>query len=231
MIRLNDSRLLAAASVAAMIGTMIGTMNAALAADPPAKAPASPPMCATAAQVKQVREHYAANPGAMPAIATRELKLPDALIASALPPDQVYGTTGAGFIPVWESMMAWDSPVVIVIKSGSVIEIRGKIAEGTPSKVSNYFNVEEEGLGMGGHLRPDLMTAIYAVDLPTKAANAPLRGILFFDGAGETVFGVYAAGENAGRAGATGPGGAVREDACPDQVNAQGMRRVDGACQ
>lgn len=197
MIRLNDLRLLAAASVA----VMMGTISAAGAADAPAKAPApqaSAPMCATAAQVKQVQEHYAANPGAMPAIATHTLKLPDALIASALPPDQVYGTTGAGFVPVWESMMAWDTPVAIVIKSGSVLEIRGKIAKGTPSKVSNYFNVDESGLGLSGHLRPDMVTAIYAMDLPTKTANAPLRGILFFDGAGDTVFGVFAAGEGEG---------------------------------
>jgi putative heme iron utilization protein len=198
MIHSDDLRRLTAASLA----WMIATTGAAGAADTPAKAEApqaAAPMCATAAQVKQVQEHYAANPGAMPAIATRTLKLPDAVIASALPSDQSYGTSGNGFIPVWESLMAWDSPVVIVIKSGSVIEIRGKIPKGEPSKVSKYFNVEEEGDGMGGHLRPDLMTAIYAIDLPTKAANAPLRGIVFFDGTGETVFGVYAAGEAEGQ--------------------------------
>ena len=197
MTRLNDLRLLAVASGA----VIIGTVGAAGAADAPAKAsaPQATPMCATAAQVKQVQDYYTANPGAMPAIATRTLKLPDALIASALPTDQAYGAAGAGFIPVWESMMAWDNPVVIVIKSGSVLEIRGKIAKGTPSKVSNYFNVDESGLGLSGHLRPDLVTAIYAVDLPTRAANLPLRGILFFDGAGDTVFGVYAAGEGEGQ--------------------------------
>ncbi len=185
--------------LATAVAAMIATMGAAGAADAPAKAPApqAAPMCATAAQVKQVRDYYTANPGGMPAMATRALKLPDALIASALPPDQVYGTTGAAFIPVWESMMAWDYSVTIVIKSSSVIEIRGKIAKGTPSKVSNYFNVDESGLGLSGHLRPDLVTAIYAVDLPTKAGE-PLRGILFFDGTGETVFGVYAAGEGEG---------------------------------
>ena len=198
MTRLNDVRRLATATV----GVIIGTMGVAGAADAPAKAaapPAAAPMCATAAQAKQVQDYFTANPGTMPAIATRTLKLPDALIASALPQDKAYGTNGAGFIPVWESMMAWDNPVVIVIKSGSVLEIRGKIAKGTPSKVSSYFNVDESGLGLSGHLRPDLVTAIYAVDLPTRAANLPLRGILFFDVAGETVFGVYAAGEGEGQ--------------------------------
>jgi heme iron utilization protein len=197
MIHRNDLGLLLAASLA----VVTGTSGVAVAADAPAKpdAPqAAVPMCATAAQVKQVREQYAASPGAMPAMATRTLMLPEVVIASALPPDQSYGTTGAAFIPVWESLMAWDSPVVIVIKSGSVIEIRGKIPKGAPSKVSRYFNVEEEGPGIGGHLRPDLVTAIFAVELPTRAANAPLRGILFFDGAGETIFGVYAAGEGEG---------------------------------
>jgi len=174
---------------AALMAMLVATSGAARAGDAPA-------LCATPDQVKQVQTYYAASPGAMPAIASRMLKLPDALIASALPADQAYGTSGAAFIRVWESLMAWDSPVVIVIKSGNVIEIRGRIPKGEPSKISNYFNVDEKGEGMSGHLRPDLMTTIYAVELPTKTANAPLRGVLFFDAAGETVFGVYAAGES-----------------------------------
>lgn len=190
-------RLLGAAALAAIMATTSGA-NAADAPPPAAPAPPPPPLCASAAQVKQVLDHYAANPGAMPALASRALKLPDELIASALPADQAVGTTSAGFIPVWESMMAWDNPVAIIIKGGSVIEVRGKIAHGKPSKVSQYFNVDEDGPGLSGHLRPDLMSAIYAVELPTKAANAPLRGILFFDASGETIFGVYAPGDGEG---------------------------------
>ena len=43
--------------------------------------------------------------------------------------------------------------------------------------------------GLGGHLRPDLLGAIYAVNL--KGPEGPMRGVTFMDQKGEGVFGVY----------------------------------------
>ena len=115
-------------------------------------------MCATPDQAKQIQDFYKTKPGTIPAIANATLKLPDAVIASGLPADQSYGTNGEKFVDVWKSLMAWETPVVIIIKSGSVMEVRGPIREGIPSTRSNYFNVDEEdGDGFAGHLRPDMV--------------------------------------------------------------------------
>ena len=62
-----------------------------------------------------------------------------------------------------------------------------------PSKRSNFFNLHGHADGMSGHLRPDLVSAIYAVSLPGK--DETLRGVLFYDQAGEIAFGVYVPGE------------------------------------
>ena len=60
---------------------------------------------------------------------------------------------------------------------------------GAPSTKSQFFNLKQDGAGLGGHLRPDLVGAIYAVDL--VGAPGPLRGLTFLDAAGEGIFGVY----------------------------------------
>ena len=60
-------------------------------------------------------------------------------------------------------------------------------------------------MGLGGHFRPDLMGAVYAVEL--AGAQGLLRGVTFVDLAGESLFGVYlpeGAGEKPGLAAAFG---------------------------
>ena len=52
-----------------------------------------------------------------------------------------------------------------------------------------FFNLEPGGAPLGGHLRPDLYSAIYAVRL--EGRDGPVRGVVFLDEAGEGVFGVY----------------------------------------
>ncbi len=60
---------------------------------------------------------------------------------------------------------------------------------GAPSTRSQFYNLKQEGAGLGGHLRPDQLGAIYAVDL--AGAQGQLRGITFVDLAGDSMFGVY----------------------------------------
>jgi putative heme iron utilization protein len=122
-------------------------------------------------------------------MAATKLGLPEALVASAISGKQVVGTTGAGFDAVWKSLQEWDDATVVVLKAGFVLEVRGRIPGGAPSTKSQFFNLKQDGAGLGGHLRPDLVGAIYAVDL--VGAEAPLRGLTFLDAAGEGIFGVY----------------------------------------
>ena len=122
-------------------------------------------------------------------MAAAKLGLPEALVASAIAGKQVVGTPGAGFDAVWQSLQEWDDATVVVLKGGFVLEVRGRIPGGAPSAKSKFFNLKQDGAGLGGHLRPDLVGAIYAVDL--AGAEAPIRGLTFLDTTGEGILGVY----------------------------------------
>lgn len=150
---------------------------------------AGPSLCATAAQSAKVREAYATPPAPPTFMAAGKLTLSEAVVLSALAGQGVTGTTGAGFAKVWASLQAWDDATVVLLKGGNVVEVRGRIPPGEPSTKSQFFNLKQDGAGLGGHFRPDLMGAIYAVEL--AGAQGPLRGVTFVDLAGESLFGVY----------------------------------------
>lgn len=150
-------------------------------------------MCATPDQARQVRDFYQQNPGTMPVIAARKLNLPEVIVASGLPPDQVAGVTGAAFTEVWAEMTRWKVAVFLIMKGENVFEILSPIGAATPSKTSKYTNIAYEH-PLRGHLRPDLYASIYAVALPTKDGGKA-RGVLFYDGSGASVFGAFMSGE------------------------------------
>ena len=152
-------------------------------------AAAAPSLCASPQQVATVLPLYATAPVPPTFMAAAKLGIPEALVVSAIPGKQVIGTTGAGFEAVWKSLQEWDDATVVLLKSGYVFEVRGRIPPGAPSTKSQFYNLKQDGAGLGGHLRPDLVGAIYAVDL--AGPQGPLRGITFLDAAGEGIFGVY----------------------------------------
>ena len=79
-------------AVAALLGPAPLTAAEALAA--------ADDLCATQEQTQKIRQFLAENPGLLPAIATRSLKLPEAVIASGLPAEQAVGTSKDGFAKV-----------------------------------------------------------------------------------------------------------------------------------
>lgn len=150
---------------------------------------AGPSLCATAAQAAKVREAYAVPPASPTFMTASKLSLSEAVVLSALAGKGTTGTTGAGFEKVWASLQSWDDATVVLLKGGNVVEVRGRIPPGEPSSKSQFFNLKQEAAGLGGHFRPDLMGAIYAVEL--AGAQGPLRGVTFVDLAGDSLFGVY----------------------------------------
>jgi putative heme iron utilization protein len=148
-----------------------------------------PALCATAEQKALIAPLYAGSPVPAPFMAARKLGLPEAVIASALPVAQATGVSPAQFGKVWESLQGWDQALTLVLKGDNVFEIHGRIPPGAPSTRSAFFNLKAGDAGLGGHLRPDLLGAIYAVNL--KGPEGPMRGVTFMDQKGEGVFGVY----------------------------------------
>lgn len=174
----------------ALFLTVTGLFAAAV-----ARAEEARPNCASPEQAAQVRAFYAdkETPPA-PLMAARDIKLPEEIIASALPPDRALGIAGAHFPTVWNSLIEWQKATLIVIKGGHVFEVHGPVHKGEPSQKSKFFNLDSEGAGASGHLRPDLVRSMYALSLPRKDGGSIL-GVAFYDASGDSAFGVYIPGE------------------------------------
>lgn len=155
----------------------------------PAAQAAAPSLCATPEQAQKVRELYAQPPSPPPFMAAPKLGLSDAIVLSALPGDKAVGVPGSEFPKVWESLQGWSRSLTLVLKAGHVFEIYGPIMPGEPSKTSQFFNLKYPQAGLGGHLRPDLIGAIYAVSL--QGREGPIRGVTFVDANGENAFNVF----------------------------------------
>lgn len=151
------------------------------------------PMCATPQQVDVVRAALVGKePGPLFGTAA-SLKLPEAVVASALAKDVAHGVAAEGFPSIWKSIEGWDDALTLITKGADVFEISGRAPQGEPSKRSKYFNLTRKGDGLAGHLRPDLYSAIYVFDIPGKKST--LRGVAFYDQAGEPVMSVFVPGE------------------------------------
>lgn len=149
--------------------------------------------CATPEQTKQVRAFYATNPGTMPPVAATRLGLPEAIVLSALEPEQAASAAGSHFAEIWTAIGEWKEATFLIMKGANVFEIRSAVGKGTPSTKSQYYNIEYTH-PLRGHLRPDLYASLYAVSLPVKDKVGP-RGVLFYDAEGASVFGAFISGD------------------------------------
>ena len=154
---------------------------------------AADPMCASPAQAREVQAFYDDKPGTMPPIAARRLNLPEEIVVSGLPPAQAASAPGSAFPEVWAAMTEWSEATFLIMKGANAIEIRSAVGQGSPSTRSDYYNIEYVH-PFRGHLRPDLYTSIYGVILP-REGDVVVRGVLFYDPDGESVFGTFVSGD------------------------------------
>lgn len=180
-------------SVASLYVATAALAQPAPSGQPPQPAPRPAAVCATADQSKQVVELFKSKPSMSVANAAMALKMPEAIIVSGLPKDQATILSGAEFIKVWETMTAWPAAVGLIMRNGSVFELPGKIMMGEQSTRSNFYNLKPGG-GFTGHLRHDLMSTLAVVAIPGKD-GAMTRGVFFYDGAGDAIFGQFVVGE------------------------------------
>jgi putative heme utilization carrier protein HutX len=151
-------------------------------------------LCATTAQKVALATAWAAKAPRLATLA-RSTGVSEAAALSSLPAERAVGVSGAAFVAVWKSLQAWPDAVTVIAKADQVFEVHGRIPSGEPSKVSKYFNLDPKAQGITGHLRPDLYSGIYATSLPGR--DRVEHGILFFDPAGQLIFGVYVPNEHA----------------------------------
>lgn len=151
-------------------------------------------LCALAPQKAALATAWATKAPRLATVA-RSAGVSEAAALSALPAERAVGVSGAAFAEVWKSLQAWPDAVTVITKADQVFEVHGRIPPGEPSKVSKYFNLDPKAPGITGHLRPDLYAAIYATSLPGR--DRVEHGVLFFDPAGQLIFGVYVPNEHA----------------------------------
>ena len=149
--------------------------------------------CASPDQIAAVRSALEGKEPSPLGATAAALKIPEAIVASALPPAQSYGIDASQFQAVWKSIETWTDAVTFITKGPNLFEVLGPVGQGEPSKRSKFFNVKREGPGLAGHFRPDLFSSIYVLEIPGKVST--LRGVVFFEPSGEAVFTVYVPGE------------------------------------
>ena len=150
------------------------------------------PFCATDAQRSAIQAAMADPAKPAPYRVAAKFSLPEATVQSALA-SASYGIDASHFRSIWTSLTTWDEAVTVVMKGGHIFETHGRISEGEPSKRSQFFNLKSKADGMHGHLRPDLLSAIYVMEL--AIGDETQRGVLFYDKQGDVAFGVYLPGE------------------------------------
>jgi len=153
-------------------------------------AEAAGPACATAEQARVVREAYGTTPHKATFMAAAELKLPESVVASALPAELAVGVPGSEFQQVWASLQGWDQATTLLRQGAHIFEIASRVPAGKMSERpgSKFFNLEH-GTALNGHLRPDQVGAIYGVRL--QGGEGPLRGLVFLDQQGQGAFSIF----------------------------------------
>jgi putative heme iron utilization protein len=144
--------------------------------------------CPDASQAARIASAYAGATAPMPFMAAAKLGLPEVVVAGGLPAALGHGVDGKAFQAVWQSLGAWPDAVVMIRKGANIFEIRTRVPTGKPSTRSKLFNLDHDA-ALSGHLRPDLFTAIHAIQAP--GAEGFMRGVFFYDDSGESVLGVF----------------------------------------
>ena len=155
--------------------------------------------CASADDAKVIQHYYAkTRPGGPPPAAARLFRMPEATVASALAQDHAYGVRSNRlfFEEVWKSVDAWgaDTKIGLVFTSGGMhawnFPSTVPQTQGTPSPMW-YDMYADDGAGVHGHITPQEVDQIWALQLPTKEAGKFTRILAFYNQDGSLIVGLY----------------------------------------
>ena len=178
---------------------LLASVPLLLALGVPAQAAIAADHCASPDDAKVIQHYYAkTRPGAPPPAVSRLFRMPEASVASALHPDHAYGVRSnrVFFDEVWKSVDSWgkDTKIGIVFTSG------GMHAWNFPSTVPQtqastsliwYDMYADDGAGVHGHITPQEVDQIWALQIPTKEADKFTRILGFYGKDGNLIVGLY----------------------------------------
>lgn len=156
-------------------------------------------LCATADDARVVQHYYAeVRPGGPPPAAARLYRMPEATLVSALHPDHAYGVRSNRlfFEQVWKSIDTWgkDTRIGLVFTSGGMhawnFPSHVPITQSSSSPIW-YDMYADDGDGVHGHITPQEVDQIWALQLPTKEAGKFTRILGFYGKDGHLIVGLY----------------------------------------
>lgn len=165
----------------------------------PAAAASAKAQCATADDARVVQHYYSeVRRGGPPPAAARLFRMPEATLVSALDPAHAYGVRSNRrfFEEVWKSVDGWgkDTRIGLVFTSG------GMHAWNFPSTVPQtqassspiwYDMYADDGAGVHGHITPQEVEQIWALQLPTAEPDRFTRILAFYGEDGHLIVGLY----------------------------------------
>ena len=155
--------------------------------------------CASADDARVIQDYYVnVRPAAPPPAVARLFRMPETRVVSALPADQVYGVRSdrVFFDEVWKSVDAWgeDTRIGIVLTGGGmhVWNFPSKVPQ-TQSTTSPiwYDMYADGGQGVHGHITPQEVDQIWALQLPTPEPDKFTRILGFYGSDGNLIVGLY----------------------------------------
>lgn len=166
----------------------------------PATLPAPATNCATPEQAEKIRTYYTSErPGVPLAVASRAFEVPEAIIASALPPEQSIGVDASPEITgeIWRSIESWGAAtnvtLVITPSSQHAFAFPSLVPVNQDDNADGYLDVyADSGNGVHSHIQIKYVSKIFASDITTAEANRRTRGVSFFSSDGHLIIGVYA---------------------------------------
>ena len=155
--------------------------------------------CASADDAKVIQHYYAkTRPGAPPPAVGRLYRMPEATVVSALDAGHAYGVRSNRllFDQVWKSVDAWgaDTKIGIVFTSGGMHawNFPSTVPQTQPTSSPIWHDMyADEGAGVHGHITPQEVDQIWALQLPTKEAGKFTRILSFYDKQGALIVGLY----------------------------------------
>lgn len=156
-------------------------------------------LCATPDDARVIQHYYAdIRPGGPPPAAARLFRMKEATVASAFHSDHAYGVRSNRrfFEEVWKSVDGWgeDTRIGLVFTSG------GMHAWNFPSSVPVtqassspiwYDMYADGGDGVHGHITPQEVEQIWALQLPTTQPDRFTRILAFYGKDGHLIVGLY----------------------------------------
>ncbi len=139
---------------------------------------------------KTIAEKLSDDPKTMIFKLAKELEVPEQVIVACLPEKEARKTHISHFDEVMAAIATWGSVTTILQTKYMVLEAKGAIPVG--SHGHGFFNLMGgHDYNVGGHIRADLLSAIYFVERPFMGLDA--KSVQFFTLSGEPMFKVYLA--------------------------------------